>query len=151
MATLAEDGFIFTLDDDVMFSKRDVLETCLREISKAPPNLNPIVGYTGVILNNQKHYWRSLHVHEPIKERNVHVDIVKGRFMFMHKSVLNSVRMENEPTCEDIKLSSHSSWKLIPSSLYKSLQNLDEGPEALHANQDQQIKRMIATVRYFSV
>jgi hypothetical protein len=77
------------------------------------------------------------------------VDVVKGRFMFMDSKILKSVLLENEPTCEDIKISSYSNYKVIPSLISNGLINLEEGPEALHSSLEQREKRTEAIKRYF--
>jgi hypothetical protein len=67
----------------------------------------------------------------------------------MNKNILNKVLLENEPTCEDIKISSYSNYKLLPSVIQNGLINLDEGQEALHASPIQRDKRIIAVKKYF--
>jgi hypothetical protein len=148
MASLVETDYIFTLDDDLMLSDNNVIEETLNLYENINTN-NLIIGYTGVILNKDKDYWTSEHITEP-KNIDIKVDIVKGRFMFMNKSIINNITLENEETCEDIKISSYSYYKLIPSILKNRLSNLDELGVGLFGSNDHNLKRSIATKKYFS-
>jgi hypothetical protein len=150
IGSMVDDGYIFTLDDDLMFNRSDIIENCVKTYEKiGNKELFPIIGYSGVILNESKDYWGSPHIHKPNEEKDIKVDIIKGRFMFMNKNILNKVVLENEPTCEDIKISSYSNYKLLPSVIQNGLINLDEGQEALHASPIQRDKRIIAVKKYF--
>lgn len=151
MGSMVENGYIFTLDDDIMFSRNNVIEDCIN-VHKSIPNqfLLPIIGYTGIIINEEKNYWSSKHILNPDVNNDILVDVIKGRFMFMDKNILNNVILENEPTCEDIKISSYSRYKVIPSVLKNGLVNLTEGEEALHASLLQREKRKIALKKYFN-
>jgi hypothetical protein len=82
---------------------------------------------------------------------DIKVDIIKGRFMFMSKSLINNITLENEETCEDIKVSSYSNYKLIPGILKNRLINLDELEVGLFGSSDHNLKRSIATKRYFKL
>ena len=147
MASLIETDYIFTLDDDLMLNDNDVIKDILTFYESININTT-IVGYTGVILNQDKDYWTSEHLTEP-KNEDIKVDIVKGRFMFMSKSLINNMTLENEETCEDIKVSSYSNYKLIPSILKNRLSNLDELEVGLFGSSDHNLKRSIATKKYF--
>ena len=147
MASLIETDYIFTLDDDLVLNDNNVIQDVLTFYESI--NINTaIVGYTGVILNQDKDYWTSEHLTEP-KNEDIKVDIVKGRFMFMSKSLINNMTLENEETCEDIKVSSYSNYKLIPSILKNRLSNLDELEVGLFGSSDHNLKRSIATKKYF--
>lgn len=151
MGSMADNGYIFTLDDDIMFSRDTIIEECINTFNKFKNDFPlTILGYSGVIINNEKNYWSSTHIQQPQFNNDTVVDVVKGRFMFMDKNILNNVMLENEPTCEDIKISSYSNHKIIPSILHNGLVNLTEGSEALHADMSQREKRIIALKRYFS-
>jgi hypothetical protein len=149
IGSMVDDGYIFTLDDDIMFDRSDVIENCVKIYKELPKKLFPIIGYSGVILNESKDYWKSIHINKPNERKDVKVDIIKGRFMFMNKNILNRVLLENEPTCEDIKISSYSKYKILPSVIQNGLINLDEGLEALHASIEQRDKRTVAVKKYF--
>ena len=149
MASLIETDYIFTLDDDLILSDNNVIKDTLYFYESLENNMS-IVGYTGVILNQDKDYWTSEHITEP-KNIDIKVDIVKGRFMFMNKSLINNITLENEETCEDIKISSYSYYKLIPSILKNRLLNLDELGVGLFGTIDHSIKRATATKRYFKL
>jgi glycosyltransferase involved in cell wall biosynthesis len=148
MASLIETDYIFTLDDDLVLSDDNVIEDTLNLYKRINTDDKLILGYTGVILNQDKNYWTSEHLTEP-KNEDIKVDIVKGRFMFMSKSLINNMTLENEETCEDIKVSSYSNYKLIPSILKNRLSNLDELEVGLFGSSDHNIKRSVATKRYF--
>jgi hypothetical protein len=149
MASLIETDYIFTLDDDLMLADDNVIKDTLEFYESININDTPIVGYTGVILNQDKEYWTSEHVEYP-KNIDIRVDVVKGRFMFMNKSLINNITIENEETCEDIKISSHSNYKVIPSILKNRLLNLDEMEVGLFGSKDHHLKRKIATKKYFT-
>ena len=148
MASLIETDYIFTLDDDLILSDNNVIKDTLYFYESLENNMS-IVGYTGVILNQDKDYWTSEHITEP-KNIDIKVDIVKGRFMFMNKSLINNITLENEETCEDIKVSSYSNYKVIPSILKNRLSNLDELGVGLFGSNNHNLKRSIATKKYFN-
>jgi hypothetical protein len=151
LASLVDGGCIFTLDDDIMMSRNTFLEECVtihNILHKI--DTTSIIGYSGVILNQGLSYWDSLHVHEPKPSEDIPVHIVKGRFMFMQSSLLKQISLEGEMTCEDIKVSSRSRLKLLPSALAGGLQDLAEGSNALHQDPTQRNKRALAALRYFS-
>jgi len=150
IGSMVDDGYIFTLDDDIMFNKTDVIENCIKIYESVDQkDLNPIIGFSGVQLNDTNTYWESTHINKPDDANDIFVDVVKGRFMFMDCKILKTVNLENEPTCEDIKISSYSKYKVIPTVLKESLVNLKEGKEALHSSLDQRNKRDIAVKKYF--
>ena len=150
IGSMVDEGYIFTLDDDIMFNKTNVIENCLKYYKSIDLKKEfPIIGYSGVVLDDEMGYWTSKHISNPIEDEDIKVDIVKGRFMFMDKNILSKVGLENEPTCEDIKISSYSNYKVLPSVIYNGLTNLEEGAEALHASPEQREKRDIATKKYF--
>jgi hypothetical protein len=140
LASMAETEYIFILDDDVKLSNSEVIFTCLKEIERAD-----IIGFTGVKLTSG--YFSSKHFDRPSGDE--FVDIVKGRFMFMRKSLLNKVPLEYDGETEDIKVSSYAETKLIPSLLRNSFTDLKEGEEALFKQQGQKQKREMACDKYF--
>lgn len=148
MASLIESDYIFTLDDDLILSDNDVIRDTLY-FYESLGNNTTIVGYTGVILNEDKDYWSSQHIGYP-EDSTIKVDIVKERFMFLSKNLVKNVTLENEETCEDIKISSYSNFKLVPSLLKGRLTNLDEMGVGLFGSNDHNLKRTIATKRYFN-
>ncbi len=148
MASLIETDYIFTLDDDLMLADDDVIKDILSLYENVNTNDRLILGYTGVVLNHDKDYWKSNHITEPINV-DIKVDIIKGRFMFMSKNLVKNITLENEETCEDIKISSYSDYKLIPSILKDRLINLDEMGVGLFGSSEHNLKRTIATKRYF--
>lgn len=150
MGSMIDSEFVFTLDDDLKLRDEKVIEDVLNFYLTLDPNLNPIVGYTGVSLNEESDYWRSRHLTEP-DEIDRNVDIIKGRFMFMGKGVLEKMTLENDPTCEDIKVSSVSQFKIIPSFLSNRFLNLEEFGVGLFGSESHEENRVNATRRYFGL
>ena len=149
MASLVGSDYIFTLDDDLILGDNNIIEDVLNFYRSINSNGGiPIIGYTGVILNEGIEYWGSEHINCPV-EHDIKVDIVKGRFMFMDRKILNNVNMENDETCEDIKISSYSEFKIIPGLLKNRLINLDEGGVGLFGSAEHSEKRTKATKKYF--
>jgi len=147
LGSMVTTKYIFTLDDDLLITKPDHISNCIKYIETKPGDT--ILGYTGVILQQNKSYWQSPHISSPNVRQDIQVDIVKGRFMFMRASILSKVILENEPTCEDIKISSYSKHKFIPAVFHDSLCNLPEGEVALHRQAEHGDKRVIAAKKYF--
>ena len=92
VGSMVDEGFIFTLDDDIMFNKTDVIENCLKTYETIGTNKGlPIIGYSGVVLNKEKDYWESKHINKPYDDTDIIVDVIKGRFMFMDNKILKNV------------------------------------------------------------
>jgi len=123
LASLANSDCIFTLDDDFIIKDDYVIEDCLNYCEKNDCSL----GYIGVILNDHKDYWKSEHIGKPEKNRDISVDILKGRFIFTKKAYLKDIpflpkRFEDKNRIEDdIIISSFLETKIIPSFLLKRL------------------------------
>jgi len=146
MGSLVNTPYIFTLDDDVKLEDKDVIKDCICYCNN---NFNDlIIGFTGVILNKDLNYPKSKHILQP-QDKDIIVDIVKGRFMFMKSSLLNNISLEKSDSCEDIKISSYSNNKIIPSILKNRFKNLSEGKEALCAQSEHNKNRLLATYKYF--
>ncbi len=144
MGTLSESEYIFTLDDDVKLADNNIINDCISFCENKQDDI--IIGFTGVILTDID-YFKCKH----IKAQNIDtvVDIIKGRFMFMKRMLLNGVTMEKDNSCEDIKISSYSSQKIIPSILKNRFIDLKEGAEALFKQHGQKEKRIDAVNKYF--
>jgi hypothetical protein len=149
MGSLAESEFIFTLDDDLMFADENVIRDCIEFLTKED-DLIPMIGYTGVTFQgNALSYFGGKHL-ECMQHHNIPVNIVKGRFMFLRRAALHRINLENEPTCEDIKVSAAMGWcSVLPAVLYNRLINLTEGDEALFAQPWQRERRQLAVEKYF--
>jgi hypothetical protein len=146
LGSMVTTDYIFTLDDDLTITNPRHISNCISYIKSKP--IDTILGFTGVILERDKTYWQSPHINAT-PNRDARVDIVKGRFMFMRSSLLNSVKLENDPTCEDIKVSSYSKNKFIPGIFHNCFQNLPEGDESLWKQPIQHNNRIVAAMRYF--
>lgn len=147
LGSMAETEFIFTLDDDLMFADKGVIADCadyLRHVDSTR-----MIGYTGVCFQgNSLSYFGGKHV-EAWDNCDLLVDIMKGRFMFIRRSAMYRINIENEPTCEDIKVSAAMGKAVIPSFLTGRLINLSEGDEALFAQPWQRERRQKAVEKYF--
>jgi hypothetical protein len=146
LGSMVTTKYIFTLDDDLQIAKPDHISNCIRYIETKPADT--ILGYTGVILQQNKSYWQSPHITSPDAKRDIQVDIVKGRFMFMRASILGKVMLENEPQ-DDIKISSYSKHKFIPAMFHGSLRDLPEGTVSLFKQPGHSDKRVTAAKKYF--
>lgn len=143
LASMVQTKYFFVIDDDIMFSDNRVISDCIKH-----SNIEDlIIGHTGVILNDEKIYFDSEHFSNVAK--SVYVDIVKGRFMFMKQSLMNSVTMDVSFTCEDIKISSHSNNKVLPAFLHNRFVDLEEGEEALFRTEGQKELRQLAVNQFF--
>lgn len=149
LGSMAETEFIFTLDDDLMFADDNVIQDCI-DYMHVPFRTTPIIGYSGVSLSKELNYWKGDHFNEPDAGIDLHVNVVKGRFMFMHSRLIRGATLQNEPTCEDIKISALMPFgNIVPKFLHNRLINLSEGDEALFAQPWQRERRQQAVEKYF--
>ena len=153
MADKATTPFVFSLDDDLMLS-RDVLPDCVRLVNNLP--YDAIIGYTGVGLNPQHKYKNSTHLNSPDTSMDYHVDIVKGRFMFMKKIfILNIPSPKPElrhllSVADDIYISSKSSFKVVPSFMANSMIELPEKGVGLWTHPNHYATRQQAVDEFFN-
>lgn len=140
--------YVFSLDDDLMFSDNSVIEDSVKYIENIECNA---VGYTGVILNKEKDYWSSLHIKSGTEDKRV--DIIKGRFFFTRRESLGLVnwtseyKKENFRIEDDIILSSKLTTKMIPSIFAGRFINLPSRC-ALHNQEDHKESRTLTTRKY---
>lgn len=139
--------YICIMDDDLTFVDDLVIESCETYMDDTP-NVQAI-GYNGVRLLPGKTYWQSMHT--PPTDTTHRCDIIKGRFMFVRAAELYSIPIRDEynDTCDDICISAMLMTKEVPAFLKGRITNLIEGREALHASQDQRMKRDRAAAHYF--
>jgi len=148
----ASSPYVFTLDDDLMFSDNDVIADCIRYSKEN----RCAVGGFGVALNGFD-YWRSCHVMANAKT-SFEVNIIKGRFLFTPKDFLKNVPLiapdsisHEAPRFEDdIFISSYINKKIIPSFLANRLIELPEGEFSLWRQRDHRESRSIAAKKYFN-
>ena len=145
LGSMVNTDYIFTLDDDLTITNPRHISNCISYIKSKP--IDTILGFTGVILQRDKTYWQSPHINAT-PNKDTRVDIVKGRFMFMRSSLLNSVKLENEGQ-EDIKVSSYSKNKFIPGIFHGCFHELPEGDESLWKQPAHNNNRIVAAMRYF--
>lgn len=100
MAQFAKTKYIFTLDDDIKFKDEKVIEDCIQNYST-----KNIIGFAGVNIN-----YNSTSPYTDgqgfTAEEIIHTsgaDIIKGRFMFMERSILTNLPLifSREITRED--------------------------------------------------
>ena len=138
MANYASSEYIFSLDDDLMFSDPDVVKDCV-EFSKEN---DCAIGGFGMRLRN-RHYQKGQRV-MPRPDRDISVDILMGRFVLLKKNGLDKLAMRptidatsNCPRIEDdIVLSSCLPKRMVPALLHRRLINLHEGNSALCHSED---------------
>jgi hypothetical protein len=139
-------NYFCVIDDDITFSDHKVLEICKNFMDKNPSV--DAVGYAGVINDQKSQYWYCTHIQNP-EDKNISVDVIKGRFMFIRRSSLEGLDMTPDFTCDDIKVSSHLKKKIVLSELGNKFSNMKEGDEALHVQVSQREKREISMRKYF--
>lgn len=145
-------SYIFTLDDDLMFSDDNVVADCI----KYSKENGCAIGGFGVVLNNFD-YWKSSHVKANAKT-SFEVSIVKGRFFFTPKDFLKNVPLiapdaisyETPRFEDDIFVSSYINKKIIPTFLAGRLTELPEGEFSLWKQPDHRESRRIAATKFFN-
>lgn len=151
MSGYSESEYFFSLDDDLVFADKFVIEDCYKFAARN----NCGIGYTGVALDSQKNYWSSDHV-LPNPNNDQHVDIIKGRFLFCNKKELEKLNFINFNKAsnfrieDDIIISSRIKTKIIPSFLCKRFIELP-CPFPLHEESDHKQSRIEATIKYFNI
>ena len=143
LATMVKTRYVLIMDDDLMLARDTVIEDC-EDICNA--NSSYILGVYGVRLNEQKDYFKSAHLRASNHTQGV--DIVKGRFMFMDRKLINLGDLEPDYYCDDIKISSKALC-VLPSKLADATVNLPEGKEALFEQEGQRERRQEAVEKYF--
>lgn len=133
------------MDDDISFTKKDVLEKCFKYMEEAPQV--DAIGAFGVKYTPHKNYFGCEHTY--CKHKDVPVTILKGRFMFVRFDKLANMDREVDLTCDDIKVSSFLKNKILPGVLVNCFYDLPQGDEALSSKSYQNIKREVAAKRYF--
>jgi hypothetical protein len=138
--------YVTILDDDLKPIDDQIYEKCVNFLEH---NKNiDAVGREGVIYKKEKGYVGSHHLF-PDLNKNISVDIIKGRFMFIRSESLKDKEYKPDPTCDDIVVSSHLTNKTIPNFLSKSFEDLVEGNESLSRKSFQTLRREIVSKIYF--
>ena len=138
--------YICIMDDDLIFSKNEVIEDCwnFMELELTCD----CIGREGVKYNPKKGYVGSDHFFPNINQ-NTQVDIIKGRFMFLRSKSINLLSIKPDKTCDDIVVSSTLKNKIIPKFLYESFKDLKEGNESLSKKSYQSTRREVVSKTYF--
>lgn len=134
------------MDDDICFSKKDVLEQCYKFMEENESI--DCIGPEGVLLLKGKGYFEG--PHQLAKGGiNIPVSVIKGRFMFVRSKSLDGMDMKPDLTCDDIKVSSHLKNKVLPEILFNSFCDLPQGDESLSGKHYQALQRDYAVKKYF--
>jgi GT2 family glycosyltransferase len=141
MAGLVKSKYIFTLDDDLMFTDVNIIQDCVDYMES---NKVDIIGYIGVQLKGGN-YWTGNHIKAGGKDHNV--DVVKGRFAFMRTALLDSVSILNERQ-DDVKICGAAKILVVPAFLEGRFEQLPEGNEAFCAAKDHKQSRQEAVERW---
>jgi glycosyltransferase involved in cell wall biosynthesis len=149
----ASSPYVFSLDDDLMFSDDNVIADC---IQYSKENQCAVGGF-GVVLLNNFNYWKSRHV-ETNSKTSFEVNIIKGRFLFTPKHFLKNVPLiSSDPISheaprfeDDIFVSSYINKKIIPTFLANRLIELPQGEFSLFKQPDHRESRSAATTKYFN-
>lgn len=149
MGSFASTEYVFSLDDDLIFNDTSVVEDCINYVSEH----DCIIGKTGVILNDNKSYWGSKHLLNPINKDTL-VDIIKGRFIMMSKYKLENIKFLNQTTAnprveDDIIVSSHFDRKVIPKFLVGRFKELSQNVTSLWRQGEHKNSRELTTLKYF--
>jgi len=138
--------YVCVMDDDLTFAKRNIIETCYNYMESHPEV--DCVGAFGVQYDPSKGYWDSLHVKN--LQEDMEVPIVKGRFMFIRTESLQGLDMEPDLTCDDIKVSSHLSKKVLLKDVAGGFVNLILTDEVgVYSQPEHRDNREEAVKRYF--
>lgn len=149
MSGYSNNEYFFSLDDDLIFNDDSFIEQCHRYCKIN----NCAVGYQGVKLNKNKQYWTSNHL-SPNPNKDINVDIIKGRFLFCSKQDLSKINFNNYPKKhnfrieDDIILSSKILNKIIPKFAYNKFIELP-APHALMNQSDHKISRQWSIDKYY--
>jgi len=146
MSSFAETEYIFTLDDDLIFTENNIIEKCIDYFQKNELFFNTIIGKYGVVFNSNKKYFKSDHVEAG--NEDVKVDVVKGRFMFMRKHFITHVKLIFNIREDDIYISSYSRNKIIPAFLSSGFKNLKQGDVSLWKESKHKKSRQEAVENY---
>ena len=134
------------MDDDLSFSRNNVIEDCLNYM-EAFPDVD-CIGVEGVSFVKHKQYGECNH-YMAFKPNDIKVSMVKGRFMFVRHLSLKDLDLSPDLTCDDIKINSFLKHKMLPAILSNSFYDLPQGKESLSGKSYQQNLREYARNRYF--
>ena len=147
MGALTHGDYVFSLDDDLMFTDDALIEKCIRRMEqfgdKAP---RTVLGRSGVVLNAQKHYSSSKHV-EASESGDLAADLLKGQFLFFSRALLELMPLKRENE-DDIKVSAAAAQCIIPSFMRGAFADLPSH-DALWQQSGHFERRNAAVLRYF--
>lgn len=141
VALLAKD-YVCIIDDDLYPSESNFLDKCIHTSRRFLDR--KIIGYNGKNLAPKEPFYteKGFHVH-PHLGIDQRVDIIKGRFMFMHSALLNRLPIRcgyYKGRGDDIWISLHTSayprYHIVPGWIFGKLQELPTGAESLWKSAD---------------
>lgn len=150
MSGYSKSKYFFSLDDDLNFKDSKVIEDCLSYVI----NNNCAIGYQGVAIGPSKEYCKSKHFFSPNINKDINVDIIKGRFIFCSKNNLKTVNFSNYKKAnnyrieDDIIISSKINKKIIPKFLHNRFVELP-APHALCSEPDHYKSRQESLMKYY--
>jgi glycosyltransferase involved in cell wall biosynthesis len=140
--------YICIMDDDLIITDGNVFEECISYVKEHDVS----IGRHGIILNEDKSYWKSPH-YSP-SDKDINVDILKGRFMFSTKNHLIGLEMFPKISFQDCRIeddiiiSSKLERKIIPSFLKDRFNEMVEN-DALYHQLSHEEARTETTKKYF--
>lgn len=153
LAAHATTEFVCMIDDDLTFSDPEVLGDCSRFLDSRDDPL--LIGKTGVVLSRDRSYAESTHLDwlpEP-PSVDTWVDIVKGRFMFLHRASVETLRYGSiDRVHDDISVSAlihPGEQHLVPAFLSDRFTELPQGDVGLGKEAHWLQRREEARQRYF--
>ena len=148
---LAKTKYVSKLDDDLLLTSEDVIAECFDYMNTQP--WDRIMGCCGFSLEPDKVYGEGGYnlCNEP-PEEDTFVDIVKGRFWFMHYKALmmapgGALGHHGDITLPGFLANGRKDHHVLPGFMYGSTKNLQEGSEAIsarphHYQEREQLRRM---------
>jgi len=151
MANYASTDYVFSLDDDLLFTDNRMIEYSIDYLDK---NDCDAIGYSGVrIIDDSKDYFDQKHIF--LARQDQTVDIIKGGFLFAKKQNLRipqdlfDVCAENPRIEDDIIISSFLDKKVVPSFMKRRLRSQDGFSNGLHSQPDHSQSRTQYMRKYY--
>jgi len=151
MANYASADYVFSLDDDLLFTDNRMIEDSIDYLDK---NDCDAIGYSGVrIIDDSKDYFDQKHIF--LARQDQTVDIIKGGFLFAKKQNLRIPQdlfdacTENPRIEDDIIISSFLDKKVVPSFMRRRLRSQDGFFNGLHSQPDHSQSRTQYMRKYY--
>ena len=149
MGALTQGDYVFSLDDDLMFTDERLIEKCIGRMEQLGDEVpGTVLGRSGAVLNSQKHYSSSEHI-EAVESRDLAADILKGQFLFFSRALLEFISLQRENE-DDIKVSATAARCIIPSFMWGAFADLPSH-DGLWQQAGHFERRNAAVLRYFDL